>query len=58
MSADAMPQADGVFRAYFDQATHFAGILDLEGRILELNRVSLELGGYTRAEVIGRPLWE
>jgi PAS domain S-box-containing protein len=47
-----------MFRAFFDQATNFAGILDLEGRILELNRVSLALGGYTRDEVIGRPLWE
>jgi PAS domain S-box-containing protein len=47
-----------MFRAFFDQASNFAAILDLDGRIVELNRVSLELGGYTRAEVIGRPLWE
>jgi PAS domain S-box-containing protein len=47
-----------MFRAFFDQATNFAAILDLDGRIVELNRVSLELGGYTRAEVIGHPLWE
>ena len=50
--------ADARFRAFFDQATNFAAILDLEGSILELNRVSLELGGYARADVIGRPLWE
>lgn len=42
-----------MFRAFFEQATHFAAILDLDGRIIELNRVSLELGGYTRDEVIG-----
>lgn len=50
--------ADAMFRTFFDQATNFAAILDLEGRILEINRVSLELGGYARAEVIGLPLWE
>jgi PAS domain S-box-containing protein len=55
--ARAHPGA-AMFRAFFDQATHFAAILDLDGRIVELNRVSLELGGYTRDEVIGRPLWE
>jgi PAS domain S-box-containing protein len=58
MKTGAMPDADSRFRAFFDQATNFAAILDLEGSILELNRVSLELGGYARADVIGRPLWE
>ncbi|THC44569.1 ATP-binding protein [Massilia sp. Mn16-1_5] len=58
MTGGAVPEADGRFRAFFDQATHFAAILDLEGRILDMNRVSLELGGYARADVIGRPLWE
>jgi len=51
-----LPEA--MYRAFFDQATNFAAVLDLEGRILDINRVSLELGGYARAEVIGRPLWE
>jgi PAS domain S-box-containing protein len=47
-----------MFHAFFDQATNFAAILDLDGRIVELNRVSLALGGYMRDEVVGRPLWE
>jgi len=51
--------ADGsMFRAFFDQAPNFAALLDLDGCILEMNRVSLELGGYTRADVVGKPLWE
>ncbi|MFC5479584.1 hybrid sensor histidine kinase/response regulator [Massilia suwonensis] len=58
MSRGALPEADGSYRAFFDQATNFAAMLDLEGRILDMNRVSLELGGYARADVIGRPLWE
>jgi PAS domain S-box-containing protein len=52
------PAAESMFRAFFDQAPNFAALLDLEGNILEINRVSLALGAYTRAEVVGKPLWE
>lgn len=57
-SRDTTPPTDGMFRAFFEQATHFAALLDLQGHIVEMNRVSLALGGYARADVIGRPLWE
>jgi PAS domain S-box-containing protein len=50
------PAADSMYRAFFEQATHFAALLDLPGNIVEINRVSLALGGYAREHVIGRPL--
>jgi PAS domain S-box-containing protein len=46
------------FRALFEQATLFAGILDLQGTIVEANRPSWEGCGYTRDQVIGMKFWE
>ncbi|KQQ96541.1 ATP-binding protein [Massilia sp. Leaf139] len=59
-SADAGADANAAtrFRAFFEQATSFAALLNLDGSIVEMNRVSLALGGYTHDEVVGRPLWE
>ncbi len=48
---------DAQFRAFFEQGSNFAALLNLDGSIVEMNRVSLELGGYARDEVIGRPFW-
>jgi CheY-like chemotaxis protein len=44
----AMAHADSMYRAFFEQAAHFAALLDLQGNIVEINRVSLALGGYAR----------
>jgi len=49
---------DALFRAFFEQGSNFAALLNLDGSIVEMNRVSLELGGYARDEVIGRLFWE
>ncbi len=57
-SADTAPAGDAMFRAFFDQAPNFAALLSLDGRVVDMNRVSLELGGYARADVIGLPFWE
>ena len=46
------------FRSLFDQATVFAGILSLDGKVIEANRASLEGCGYHAREVLGRPFWE
>jgi PAS domain S-box-containing protein len=50
--------ANAKFRALFDQGTLFAGILDVDGTILEQNRLFVEGCGYTRAQVMGKPYWE
>ena len=55
---DASPADNARFRAFFEQASSFAALLRLDGAIVEMNRVSLELGGYAREQVLGRPFWE
>ena len=49
---------DAQFRAFFEQGSNFAAVLNLDGSVVEMNRVSLELGGYARDEVSGLFFWE
>ena len=46
--------ANAKFRAFFDQGPLFAGVMALDGTLLEANRPSLEECGYTKEEVIGK----
>jgi len=50
--------ATAKFRAVFEQTTVFAGVLTLEGVVIEANRLCLEACGYRAEEVLGRPFWE
>jgi PAS domain S-box-containing protein len=50
--------ANAKFRAFFEQGALFAGIMDLDGTIIEPNRLSWEECGYTREQIVGKPLWE
>ena len=50
-------QANEQFRAIYEQGL-FAGRLDLEGRVVDANRASVEGCGFTRESVIGKPFWE
>ncbi len=50
--------ANAKFRAFFEQGPLFAGIMALDGTILEPNRLSLEACGYTREQVVGKRFWE
>ena len=50
--------ANAKFRAFFDQGALFAGIMDLEGTILESNRLAWEGCGFTRNQITGIPFWE
>jgi PAS domain S-box-containing protein len=51
-------EANAKFRAFFDQGALFAGIMDLDGTILEPNRLSWEGCGYTKEQIVGKPFWE
>ena len=46
------------FEALFNQAGIFAGILDLEGYVREVNNLAVDWCGYTREQVLDRPFWE
>ena len=50
--------ANAKFRAFFEQGPLFAGIMAVDGTLIEPNRLSLEACGYTREQVVGRPFWE
>jgi PAS domain S-box-containing protein len=50
--------ANAKFRAFFDQGPLFAGIMALDGTLLEANRLSLEACGYTKEQVLGKKFWE
>jgi PAS domain S-box-containing protein len=50
--------ANNKFRAFFEQGPLFAGIMALDGSIIEANRLSLEACGYTREQVVGKRFWD
>ena len=45
------------FESVFNQSGIFAGIMNLEGKLLEVNDLALESCGYTREEVLDRLFW-
>ncbi|GAA3958643.1 response regulator [Allohahella marinimesophila] len=45
-------------QVFFEQNLYFAGIMDLDGTLTEINRTALESSGYSRKEVLGRLFWE
>jgi PAS domain S-box-containing protein len=46
------------FEAIFNQSGIFAGILDLQGYVREVNRLAVEQCGYTREQVLDRLFWD
>ncbi|HEX4145675.1 MAG TPA: PAS domain S-box protein [Pirellulales bacterium] len=49
--------ANAKFRAFFEQGTLFTGILDLQGTLIEPNRLCYEGCGYRKEEVLGKAFW-
>jgi PAS domain S-box-containing protein len=50
--------ATAKFESVFNQSGTFAGILDLEGNLREVNALAVDSCGYTREEVLDKPFWE
>ena len=50
--------ANAKFAAVFNQSGNFAGIMDLEGRLCEVNDLAVNWCGYTRDQVLDRPFSE
>ncbi len=50
--------ANAKFRAFFEQGALFAGIMDVDGTLLEANRLSWEACGFTMDQIVGKPFWE
>ena len=46
------------FRTFFEQGSNFAGVMTLDGTVIEANRLSLEACGFAREQVIGKKFWD
>lgn len=57
-AAASLKESEKLFKAVFDQAFQFIGLLTHDGVLLEMNQVSLDFGGVTLKEVVGQPFWE
>ena len=55
--ADAVA-ANAKFHAFFEQGALFAVLMDVNGTIVEPNRLSWDACGYTREQIVGKPIWE
>ena len=55
---DLLAEANAKFRAFFEQGSYFAGVMSLDGTVIEANRICLEACGFTRADVIGKKFWD
>ena len=54
----AAAEANAKFRTFFEQGTHYACLMALDGAVIEINRIALDAGGYRREEIVGRRFWE
>jgi PAS domain S-box-containing protein len=54
----ALGEKERTLRALLDQSTQFAGMLDIDGRLLIANRTALVTIGVTFDDVRGRLFWE
>ena len=50
--------ATAKFRAVFEQTTVFAGIITLDGIVVDANQMCLEACGYRAEDVLGRHFWD
>jgi two-component system, chemotaxis family, sensor kinase Cph1 len=50
--------ATAKFRAVFEQTYVFAGIMTIDGTLINANRVWLEMGGYRAEDVLGLSFWD
>ncbi|HKC89429.1 MAG TPA: PAS domain S-box protein, partial [Blastocatellia bacterium] len=50
--------ATAKFESVFNQSGIFAGMIDLQGYLREVNDLAVNRCGYTREQVLDRPFWE
>jgi PAS domain S-box-containing protein len=55
---DLQAHREKLARIILDEMYQFAGLLDAEGRTLEINRAALEGAGILLDEIQGKPFWE
>jgi len=50
--------AEARLGAIFNSTFEFISLLDVDGRVIEINQASLDFAKLRRADVVGRPFWE
>jgi PAS domain S-box-containing protein len=55
---ETLAAATAKFESVFNQSGLFAGIMDLEGNLREVNDLAVHGCGYTREQVLDRPFWD
>ncbi|MFN0009886.1 MAG: PAS domain S-box protein [Planctomycetota bacterium] len=55
---EALRDSERRFRALFDRAFEFIGLLRPDGTVLEVNPAACEAGALRREDAIGKPFWE
>ncbi|HSB00838.1 MAG TPA: PAS domain S-box protein [Anaerolineales bacterium] len=54
----AVAEANAKFRVFFDQGSNFAGLMTLDGTLVEANHLCLDFCGFRREDVIGKKFWD
>jgi PAS domain S-box-containing protein len=54
----ALRESEQRFRAIFDSAYEFVGLLDTDGTLIEINQTALDFVGARAVDVVGQPFWE
>ncbi|MGD2055675.1 MAG: PAS domain S-box protein [Gammaproteobacteria bacterium] len=57
-AAAELANSERRFRAIFNSAYQFIGLLDSGGTLLQINQSGLDFGGLKQEDVVGRPLWD
>ena len=57
-AADALRESEERYRQLYDEAPVGYHEIDSEGRIVNINRTECEMLGYSREEMIGRPIFD
>ncbi len=55
---EALRQAERNLRSVFNATLQFIGLLEPDGRVVEMNETALQFGGSISDQVVGKPIWE
>ncbi|MCP5268911.1 MAG: PAS domain S-box protein [Zoogloeaceae bacterium] len=55
---EALRRNEEKFRAIFDQAFQFIGLMAPDGTLLDANRSALQFAGIAPEDVLGKPFWD
>lgn len=54
----AMEESERKFRGIFDQSSHFMGLVNTDGILLQVNKAALKMIEKSQEEIVGKLFWE